>query len=257
MPTFELDQPLCWAHRGFSAKCPENTLAAFQAALDAGAEGIELDVTLTRDGRLVVIHDETLDRTTDGSGPVSAQTLDELRVLDAGAWFAPEFSGQRLPLFSEVLDLVGGKMLVNIEIKPEAARVPAAVPVERQVLDLIRGRGLMDSVVVSSFDYMILIRLRGLDEDLRLGLLVTGEEENVDFRALVQAIDAFSFHIRAAELIPDVVDLLHEDGVRVFCWTEMDDDEAQAMGQILEMGADGFFANDVELFLARRAEALA
>ncbi|MBU1001175.1 MAG: glycerophosphodiester phosphodiesterase [Proteobacteria bacterium] len=257
MPTFEFDQPLCWAHRGFSAKYPENTLAAFQAALDAGAEGIELDVTLTRDGQLVVIHDETLERTTSGTGSVSALDLAELRTLDAGIWFGPEFAGQRLPLLTEVLDMVGGKMLVNIEIKPEAAHVPAEVPVERQVLDLIRERGLLDSVLVSSFDYMILIRLRGLDEDLRLGLLVTGEEENIDFRALVQAIDAFSFHIRAAELIPDVVDLLHEDGVRVFCWTESYDDEALAMAQILEMGADGFFANDVDAFLTRCAEALA
>ncbi|BBD08306.1 glycerophosphodiester phosphodiesterase [Desulfovibrio ferrophilus] len=253
MPTFDLDHSLCWAHRGFSAKYPENTLAAFEAALEAGADGIELDVTLSRDGRLVVIHDETLDRTTDGTGPVSALDWDELGDLDAGRWFDEAFAGQRLPSLSEVLDVVGGKMLVNIEIKPEAACVSADVPVEQQVLDCVREHGLMDSVVVSSFDYSILLRLRGLDADLRLGTLFTGEEENIDFRALLQAIDAFSFHIRAAELIPEIVDLFHEDGIKVYCWTESYDDEALAMEQVLEMGVDGFFANNVEYFLAKRA----
>lgn len=253
MPSFDIDRPLCWAHRGYSANHPENTLAAFEAALDAGAEGIELDVALSSDGELVVIHDETLDRTTDGEGPVSALTLDELRALDAGSWFAPEFAGQRLPLLSEVLDLVGGKMLVNIEIKPEAARVPAEVPVEQQVVDLVRERGVMDSVIISSFDYMILIRLRGLDENLRLGALFTGEEENVDFRALMSAIEAYSLHIRAANLIPEVAELFHEDGVRLFCWTESWDDEAEAIDHALAAGADGFFANDVALFMDKRA----
>jgi len=255
MPSFDIDRPLCWAHRGFSARNPENTLASFQAALDAGAEGIELDeldVTLSRDGRMIVIHDETLDRTTDGSGPVSGLSLDELRALDAGSWYGPEFAGQRLPLLTEVLDLVGGKMLVNIEIKPEAAWVRTGEPVEKQVLDVVRERGLMDSVLVSSFDYGVLIRLRGLDEDIRLGALFTGQEENVDFRALIAAIDAFSLHFRAAELSQDVAELFHDDGVRLYCWTEAWDDESEAVAHCLAVGADGVFANDVAAFIAAR-----
>ena len=82
------------AHRGYSAKAPENTMAAFELALAVGADGIELDVHMTRDGEIVVIHDDTLDRTTNGKGPVSDQTMAELRELDAGSWFSPEFAGE-------------------------------------------------------------------------------------------------------------------------------------------------------------------
>ena len=251
MPKFDLDRSLCWGHRGFSARLPENTMPAFRAALDAGADGIELDVGLSRDGHLVVIHDETLDRTTDGTGAVSALTRAELGGLDAGAWLSPEFAGTRLPFLDEVLDALGGETLVNIEIKPEACRVAAELPVERLVLDMVRERGLMDSVLVSSFDYMALIRLRTLDETLRLGALFTGMEDNVDFRALASAIDAFSFHVRADTLLPEVVDIFHEDGRRVFCWAGRGVDEAQAMDHALECGVDGFFSNDVQLFLDR------
>lgn len=258
MPKFNLDHPLCWGHRGYSARLPENTMPAFAAAIEAGADGIELDVTLTSDGKLVVIHDAALDRTTDGHGPASAKTLAELKALDAGSWLAPEHAGTRLPTLDEVLDAFGGKTLVNIEIKPEACRpwnskddVPGSV--EQLVLDAVRSRSLMDSVVVSSFDYMALINLRSLDPVLRLGALFTGEEENVDFRALVEAVDAASFHIRAGVLTPEVVELFHDDDRKVYCWTEADDDEPEAMEHALACNADGVFANDVELFIKKRS----
>lgn len=255
MPSFDLEHALCWGHRGYSAARPENTLAAFAAALEAGADGVELDVNLSADGRLVVVHDETLERTTDGTGPVAARTMEELRALDAGAWFDPRFAGERLSTLEEVLDLLGGKTLVNIEIKPEACRVRAGASVERLVLDLVCARGLRDSVLVSSFDYMALIRLRSMDEDLRLGALFTGDEDNVDFRALASAIDAFSFHTRSLAMIPDVVDIFREDGRKVFCWAGRGVDEAEAMRHALDCGVDGFFANDVKLFLEMRSPA--
>ena len=106
------------AHRGYSAKAPENTMAAFELALAVGADGIELDVHMTRDGEIVVIHDDTLDRTTNGKGPVSDQTMAELRELDAGSWFSPEFAGERIPTLKLVLELIKDKdVLLNIEIK--------------------------------------------------------------------------------------------------------------------------------------------
>ncbi|WP_461211394.1 glycerophosphodiester phosphodiesterase [Desulfocurvus sp. DL9XJH121] len=249
MPTFDLTGPLCWAHRGYSARCPENTLPAFRAALDAGVHGVELDVNLSRDGELVVIHDETLDRTTSGAGPVAALTLAELKGLDAGSWFGPDFAGVRLPTLEEALDVLGGKLLVNIEIKPEARR--AGADVERRVLETLAARGLKDSVIISSFDYMALIRLRGLDEDIRLGLLLEGTEDNVDYRALASAVEAFSLHTRADVLCPEVVDIFHDDGRGVFCWAHGGRDEGAAMDHALACGADGFFANDVELFLRK------
>jgi glycerophosphoryl diester phosphodiesterase len=96
------------AHRGFSGVAPENTLVAIRRGIEIGADMAEIDVTLSKDGYVVVIHDETLDRTTNGTGPVSDATLEELQRLDAGSWFAPEFAGEKIPTLGEVLDLVRG-----------------------------------------------------------------------------------------------------------------------------------------------------
>ena len=114
------DSPWIIAHRGYRQKYPENTLAAFQAAMAAGAQMIELDVMLSRDRRPVVVHDDTLERTTNGTGAVKDFTLEELKKLDAGSWFEPRFADQRLPELSEVLALAGGRTRVNIEIKAQA-----------------------------------------------------------------------------------------------------------------------------------------
>ena len=112
----EIKRPLVIAHRGYREKYPENTLAAFNAAVDAGAPMIELDVSLTKDRKLIVIHDDTLDRTTDGIGPVSEYTLAELKRFDAGSWFGTCFKDEQLPALEEVFDAVGGQVLLNIEI---------------------------------------------------------------------------------------------------------------------------------------------
>lgn len=161
-------QPLIFAHRGARRVAPENTLPAFAAALDQGADGIELDVHRTRDGALVVIHDFVLERTTDGHGPVRGATLDEIRRLDAGSRFAARFAGTQVPTLDEVLDLVGDRCLVNIEIKSDD---PYGCDASDGVLATIRRRKLYDRVIVSSFNPVTLIKLRHLDADLALGVL--------------------------------------------------------------------------------------
>ena len=108
------------AHRGFSGAAPENTIASVRAAINVGADMAEIDVTLTSDGYIVVIHDETLDRTTDGSGEVFQFTLAELQELDAGSWFDRSFAGEPIPTLDQVLDEVEGRILLNVEIKSEA-----------------------------------------------------------------------------------------------------------------------------------------
>src|SRR5512143_1091036 len=110
-------QPLVIAHRGSAAYAPENTLAAFQLAAEQGADAIELDVDLTRDGHMVIMHDATIDRTTDGHGRVGDLTLEELRRVDAGAWKDAAFQGERVPLLEEVFEAVGQRLLINVEIK--------------------------------------------------------------------------------------------------------------------------------------------
>ncbi len=109
------------AHRGASALAPENTMAAFAMAVELGADAIELDLHVSRDGELVVIHDHTLDRTTDGEGPVHTRSLQELKRLDAGRWFGESFAGQRIPTLAEVLDRFSGKIPLALEIKAGSA----------------------------------------------------------------------------------------------------------------------------------------
>ena len=120
-----MSTPTVIAHRGFSAIAPENTLPAMQFAVDSGAEMVEFDVRITKDNQLVVIHDETVERTTNGKGLVSRHTLQELQTLDAGTWFSQTFSGTQVPSLNEVLQLCSGSVYMNIEIKTDEQSIDA------------------------------------------------------------------------------------------------------------------------------------
>lgn len=157
-----------FAHRGARRVAPENTLPAFAAALEMGVDGIELDVHVTTDGQLVVMHDADVSTTSDGAGLLTGMTLAEVKVLDAGAHFAPEFAGTRVPLLDEVFDLVGDRCAVNIEIK---SMDPYARDASDAVVAFIQRRRLHGQVIVSSFNPVTLIKMRYLDPSIRLGLL--------------------------------------------------------------------------------------
>ncbi len=236
-----LRHPLIIAHRGYRARYPENTLCAFRAARDAGAHMIELDVTLTRDRRVVVIHDATLDRTTDGTGPVRDRTLEELRRLDAGAWFSRAFAGERLPALEEVLDLAHRPPLVNIEIKPEAFE-PEAPPdaIERRVVDAVRSRGLLERVLVSSFEWRVLAAIARMASPPALGLL-SEDPLPPDGIDTCRELGAFSWHCHHRKLDRGQVDRLHEAGIRVYPYTVND---PARIGRLLDMGVDGVFTDD-------------
>ncbi|MEE8523355.1 MAG: glycerophosphodiester phosphodiesterase family protein, partial [Thermoanaerobaculia bacterium] len=148
----DAERPRVIAHRGFSGVAPENTLVAIRKAIDVGADMAEIDVLLSRDRHVVVIHDDTLDRTTDGKGPVEDLSLEELRRLDAGSWFSAEFAGERMPTLAEVLDLVRGRILLNVEIKSEAVTREIEGGIVDRVLRLIAEREMGDQVILSSFE---------------------------------------------------------------------------------------------------------
>lgn len=161
-------KPLIFAHRGAREAAPENTLPAFAKALEMGADGVELDVQCSRDGKLAVIHDFDVDKTTSGSGPVASFSMDELAALDAGSHFSPEFGGVGVPTLEQVFDLLQGKCQINVEIKSRDPRGGAEVEL---VADLIRSRDLYEQVLVSSFNPTTLIKMRWVDKRVRLGLL--------------------------------------------------------------------------------------
>jgi glycerophosphoryl diester phosphodiesterase len=165
----EVSRPLIFAHRGASRVAPENTLPAFEAAIRLGADGVELDVQYSSDGHLVVIHDLKLEALTNGTGCVTAQPLRALRALDAGSHFGPQFAGTRIPLLGEALDLLRDKLLVNVELKvPD----PANAGLGADVVAAVRAHGMVDQVVVSSFNPFALRRAKRAGPEIECALLV-------------------------------------------------------------------------------------
>ena len=159
---------LIYGHRGASAYAPENTLEAFRLAMDMGADGFELDVHLSKDGELVVIHDETVDRTTDGTGLVRELTLAQLKALDASNG-KEAYQGARIPTLEEVFELIRDtRHLVNVEIKTDECFYPG---LEEKCLELAARMGVEDRVIYSSFNHFTLLKLRQLKPDLKLGML--------------------------------------------------------------------------------------
>jgi glycerophosphoryl diester phosphodiesterase len=240
-------RPRIIAHRGYRARYPENTLAAFEAAIDAGADMIELDVLLTKDRKLVVIHDEWLDRTTSGRGPVSDYTLSELKALDAGSWFDPHFRGEKLPTLEEVLEMVAGRIPINIEIK-RSAYEPDGSPdaIERQIVDLAARKNALENVLISSFEWRVLERLAVLKEAPAIAVLSQHPRLGNPLDAC-KRLGAFSWNPSGRSLKKEHVRKMHEAGVLVFPWQI---DTLEDMARMLNMGVDGLIVDDPVLAAA-------
>ncbi len=164
-------KPMVIAHRGFSGRAPENTMSAFRMALDAGVDMIEFDVQLSREREVVVIHDDKVDRTTDGSGKVSAMTLEELSRLDAGSWFNRSFAGEHIPTLREALELIAPKVYVNIEIKTDTVIRRADTEIADRTFELVKNMGLLNRVLFSSFNHMLMKYLKGVNPDVHTGVI--------------------------------------------------------------------------------------
>ncbi|MYD10673.1 MAG: glycerophosphodiester phosphodiesterase [Chloroflexi bacterium] len=161
-------RPLVFGHRGAMAGAPMNTLAAFQLAVDQGADGVELDAHLSRDGQIVVLHDFTVDATTDGSGQAADMTLAEIKRLDAGAWFHDDFAGERVPTLDEVFAAFADKLYFNVELK---SRSDDGGVLAQAAVDCIRRHSMTDSTIVSSFDAGLLQRFEAVCPDVMMGYL--------------------------------------------------------------------------------------
>lgn len=238
-PIYQQERTLNWAHRGASGHAPQNTLAAFVLAADMGADGIELDVHLSSDGQVVVIHDDTVDATTDGTGRVSQMTLAALQSLDAGGWFDSQFAGQRIPTLGQVFDAVGDRLLINIEIKVEVGYHPLAQ--EAETVRLIAEHGMAERVILSSFSPRSLRRLYRLAPDLARGFLY-GRAEPAFLPWLLR-----QFYVPLAALHPQFslvsaryAGAAHRRGLRVNAWTVND---AADMRRLRDWGVDGIITN--------------
>lgn len=178
---YVMNQTKIIAHRGSKGTHPENTLEAIEEAVRVGSDGIEIDVHLSLDKEIIVIHDETVDRTTDGNGKVQDLTLMELKNLDAGNWFAPEYSNCRIPTLKEVfyfLEEIDYKGLVNIELKTDCYSYPG---IEEKVIAFVAEKNWSFTVEYSSFNYQTLIRLKRVDSSCKIALLFENNGENIAF----------------------------------------------------------------------------
>jgi glycerophosphoryl diester phosphodiesterase len=226
------------AHRGASAYAPENTLAAFECAFEMGADGVELDVTLTKDGIPVVIHDDRVDRTTDGRGPIKKMTLNQVRELDAGLWFGPQFRGLKIPTLGEVLEAVGRRGVVNVELKSVSIKTDG---LEAVVAKVIEQSGIGDHVIVSSFNPFALNRMANLAPRLSRGLLY---RENLPIylrRAWLRPMShPTALHPRYPMVTSAYIRWAHGKGYKINTWTV---DETKEMRRLIALGVNGIITN--------------
>ncbi|HET9126775.1 MAG TPA: glycerophosphodiester phosphodiesterase [Propionibacteriaceae bacterium] len=233
--------PQVWGHRGASDRAPENTLPAFELAVRAGADGIELDVQRSADGALVVCHDETVERTSDGEGAIVDLTLDELRSLDFSNGMEA-FAGTRIPLLAEVFELMRPTgLLVNVELKDSEEPYPGMAA---QALALAADMGVSDRVIWSSFNHHTLLAIRDADPAAPTGVLVV--EPLVDIWAYARRLGASAVHPyhRALRLMPDAVERCHAAGVRVNTWTV---NSPADLADMAKLGVDVVISNVPDL----------
>jgi glycerophosphoryl diester phosphodiesterase len=245
----ERRHPAIFAHRGVSSLCPENTMPAFEKAIEIGAHGIELDVHLSRDGRLVVCHDETVDRTTDGSGAICALDYSEIRRFDAGSWFAPEYRGQRAPLLDDVFELVRGRdMRVNVEMKTDHI---AYEGIEVKVAELVRRFDLDSKVIISSFNHYSVLRLKASAPHLTAGLLYSCHI--VDPHLYAKGLQVEAIHPVMHTLTPQIVSGAKDAGIKVNAWFEDDRSDHVDITGNLQSRVDIIMTNFPQEYIARLA----
>ena len=221
------------AHRGFSSQYPENTLLAFQKALDIGVPHMEFDLQITADNHLIIMHDRTIDRTTNGSGTVSDLTLAQIKELDAGSHLSSEFSGEKVLTFEETLDFLGGRSKMAVELKFEGNdHIP-------DVLDAIVRHNLIDQVSISSFDLPKLPEIKRLNSKFSTTALLRPETDpNRDWVGVALDLGVDVFGPRHSDTTKEMVNRAHDNNLIVRCWG-LGRDQGPALERIIDLGADG------------------
>lgn len=225
-----------FAHRGASGYYPENTMIAFQKAIEMGCDAIETDIHITSDGVLVLIHDDSVDRTTNGKGLVKDFTFEELRKLDAGSWYDKEYKSEKIPSVEELLKLAKDKnIIINFELKTNQLGNPE---VEKKIIDLIKKNKMHDQVILSSFNHYSMVVCRLIDENIKTALLY--EFDLFQPSRYCEFLGANALHPNFRLVNKAFVDEAHAYGVAVNPYTvnsEMD------MENMLKLNVDGIITN--------------
>ncbi len=246
------ERPRVIAHRGFSGVSPENTLIAVRKAIEVGADMVEIDVLLSGDGHVVVLHDDTLQRTTDGKGLAADLPLEELRKLDAGSWFSEEFAGEKIPELAEVLDLVRGRILINVEIKGEAVTPEIEGGIVDQVLRQVAERKMGDQVILSSFEPEALRQARKLDASIRTASLYNSDLHRGKGPLEVMAeVDSNGFNLSSRQLTTEILDTCHRQGRPVAVYTV---NTKSKMKRLIAQGVNAIFTDRPDRMLELLAD---
>ena len=218
------------AHRGASAQAPENTLSAIRAAIAMGADMVELDLQMSRDGQIVVFHDADLSRTAGVRGRVGEKNLQELKCLDVGGWFHRSFEGERVPTLEEVLSESRGKVRLDLELK-ERSDAPRVF--EEKLIDVLNREGMVEEVLISSFHWEMLRHVREIHPRIEIGLLCRNRD-GVFAEAAASAASTAIYPRRLAR--KETIRETHEKGLRCYVYTVNDPDE---MLRCVNDGVDG------------------
>lgn len=225
------------AHRGFSGKYPENTMLAFSKAVEIGADGIELDVHFTKDGEIVIIHDETIDRTTDGTGFVRDYTYEELSKFNAYGRFEGQFEFQKIPTLREYFELVKDVegFITNIELKTGIFEYEG---IEKAVIDLVKEFGLEDRTILSSFNHFTVMRCKEYEPSIKTGFLVESWIIGMGEYTKSHGIDCV--HPIFVNLKPELYAEMKNAGREVNTWTVNEYDDIR---RLADMGVDALIGN--------------
>lgn len=233
------------AHRGASFYAPENTMAAFEKAVEMRADMIELDITLTKDGEIVILHDEDLKRTTNGSGIAHRMPLKELQKLDVGSWYSEKFREERIPTLETVLEWAKDKISLNIEIKPEAVTDDVEGGIEEKALQLVQKYGMEKYVIFSSFDLRAVERIKKAAPRVPAAVLyhysTAGKKGPVD---LVNNCRADGFNIDRRYLSNRWINELNENNIPIWVYTV---NKESQMKSLIRRGVSGIFTDRPDL----------
>jgi glycerophosphoryl diester phosphodiesterase len=231
--------PIIFAHRGDCAHAPENTMSAFKMALEKGAPAIEFDVKLSADEQVIILHDPTLDRTTNGHGKIGSFSLAELQKLDAGTWFSEQFRSERLPTLEELFATLGKRIFMNVELTNYATPGDDLVP---RVVELVKKFGLQESVMFSSFFPNNLLTAARLLPEVPCGLLAWTGFIGWPARTFGYRRKEYkAFHPFTKDVNLGLVTRVHAAGKRVHVWTVNEVDEIK---RLVGLGVDGIFTDD-------------
>lgn len=238
-------QTIVIAHRGASADAPENTMAAIKKAMAMGVDMVEIDVQLTKDKQVVLMHDLTVDRTTNGKGRVRDLRFDEIRKLDAGSWFSSDFKGEKVPTLEEVIETINGKCKLLIEVKRVKTKKPE---IEAKIIQLIDKYNAQNWCVVQSFETEVVKNIQALDTSIECHKLVTMNISvlplHLDSRIKTGTIYKYktvqSINPYFKMLNKRKVDKIHSRGQKIITWTV---NEKEDMKRMIDMGVDGIITN--------------